>query len=63
MDRRNINRHWANWQAGGQASRQIVKHAAGWRFKRGNATDDGPLSPSLRTGFNSGMRPVTYAGM
>lgn len=28
-------RHWPNWQAGRQASKQIVRDAAGWRVKFG----------------------------
>jgi len=44
-----LTRHWANWQAVGQASRQIGRHAAGWRFKLGIPPDDGPLSPNFLT--------------
>jgi hypothetical protein len=29
------SRYWANWQAGRQASKKMVRDAAGWRVKFG----------------------------
>ena len=41
-------RHWANWQAGRQASRRILRLAAGRRVKFGIVPDGGVVSACLR---------------
>ena len=57
-------RHWANWRAGRQASRQIVRDAAGWRVKFRIAPRRKPdvAWPSDQP-CRQVLRPVTYAGM
>ena len=55
-------RHRANWQAGRQASRQIVRHAGGWRVKFGIVPRRRP-AVALPSGQPCGLVPVQMRGL